>query len=81
MIMEVQFRIDKHTHVFNRVGMGYNNNSITFHQSKQPPLAKDMKHVNEIKHDYNSQLVNTYNQVPLLHRNQSYKSINIKPPT
>jgi hypothetical protein len=48
-----------------------NNNSIIFHQSKKIPLAKDMKHVNEIKHDYNNQLVNTYNQVPLLHSNQS----------
>jgi hypothetical protein len=81
MIMEVRFRIDKHTQVFNRVGTGYNNNnSVTFHRSKKPPLTKDMKHVNEVKHDYNNQLVNTYNQVPLLHHNQSYKSIIIKPP-
>jgi hypothetical protein len=48
-----------------------NNNSITFHRSKKTPLAKDMKHINEIKHDYNNQLVNTYNQVPFLHSYQS----------
>jgi hypothetical protein len=46
-----------------------NNNSITFHRSqKKTLLAKDMKHVNEIKHDYNKQLVITYNRVPLLHK-------------
>jgi hypothetical protein len=37
-----------------------NNNSIALHQSKNTPMAKDMKHTNEVKHDYNNQLVNTY---------------------